>query len=243
MTQPTIDWTQAPEDATHAGYASGELFFYKDIQLNYYRFFGQGRWRVVPGQPIAETLFPRPPAPAPAPPAPAKQPEITTEQLLDTWMIEIATLTGCLYGWMESDGYKPTYEYIAEVMAGHDAQRGGCLRLSIEVMRILDRIIDWNPHDGGPGVFSYDHLEDVCRGVPCLLIELMTQDDWAQLAGNHVIPADLEKWLTQYVRDADDLRLLHDPDREASIALFQAEMDVPRAIAERAYKMGWRKSA
>lgn len=230
MNKQDIDWTQAPADATHAGFNSADdLFFYKNIGAVYYSVFASGRWHSHPGGPIAEELIPRP------------SPPRTTEQILNSWMIEIATLTGVLYGWMESDGYKPIYEYIAESTAGQDAQRGGCLRLSIAVFRILDRIVDWEAWEHG--VFSYEHLEDICHNIPYVLTEQLTRDDWAELAANYVIPADLEQWLADYVRSSDDLRLLHDPDREASIALFQAEMDVPRAIAERAYKMGWRKLA
>lgn len=236
MNQHDIDWTQAPDGTTHAGIVCGtDLFFYKDVGANYYTVFADDKWYTHPGPPAALELIPRPVTP---PQVPAERP---TQAILDAWMIEIATLTGCLYTWMESEGYKPIYDYIADGMAGMDAQRGGCLRLSIAVFRILDRIVDWESREAG--VFSYDHLEDVGQGIPFVLTEEMNKGHWAELAGNYIIPDKLEQWLTDYVRNAPDLRLLHDPERDAAVERFANEMDVPRAIAERAYDLGWRKSA
>jgi hypothetical protein len=162
-------------------------------------------------------------------------------EIIDSYMIEVATLTGVLYAWMESEGYQLIYQEIANTVAGHDAQRGACLRLSIEVMRILDRIIDWDL--GEHAVFSYDHLEDVGRGIPMLLTDILTVDQWGQLAANYAIPNTLKALLTDYVRDCHDIHLALDPVRDAMIDRFCKEVDVPRAIGQRAYLEGWRKTA
>lgn len=195
-----IDWLCAPEEATHAlAIGAGTLYFRRNPDMRSFSIHTNGRWLHCDTRIDPEKLI--------------KRESKNLDALLERHMINIATLSGALYGWVETDDYKSTYHYIADSVAGHDAQRGGCLRLAIAVMSLLDEMIDWeHPH---PGVFSYDHLEMIPGGIPLLLINKMSRDAWAELACNHTLPRDLKKWLSAYIRSTEGLRLVGDPEPRA----------------------------